>query len=117
MIAEDAAPRVTLVVVPRERFSHARASLQSLLDHTNVPFELVYVDVGSPRPLRALIEARAAETGFAGASRARCFWPVDGAPLFGRQRRVAESVERGHVPVQRQAVVDPVRRLERREAR
>lgn len=42
-------PKVTIVVVPRERFSFAQQSLESIFAHTAVPFELVYVDGNSPQ--------------------------------------------------------------------
>ena len=57
-------PDVTIVVVPRERFSYARESLESVYAHTAMPFRLVYVDGGSPRPVRAWLEASARERGF-----------------------------------------------------
>lgn len=41
-------PIVTIVVVPRERFSFAKQSLESIFENTTVPFELVYVDGNSP---------------------------------------------------------------------
>ena len=41
-------PKVTLVVVPRERFSYTRESLQSIYQCTRYPFSLVYVDGNSP---------------------------------------------------------------------
>ena len=40
--------KVTLIVVPRERFSYTRESLESIYQHTKHPFELVYVDGNSP---------------------------------------------------------------------
>jgi len=40
-------PQVTIVVVPRERFSLAARSLQSIYEQSDVPFRLVYVDGGS----------------------------------------------------------------------
>lgn len=58
------AAKATVVVVPRERFSAARESLESVLANTEPPFELVYVDGGSPRRLRRWLEAQAAEHGF-----------------------------------------------------
>lgn len=58
------AARATIVVVPRERFSAARESLESVLADTEKPYELVYVDGGSPRKLRRWLEAQAAEHGF-----------------------------------------------------
>jgi len=45
-------PKVTLVVVPRERFSYSRISLESIYQNTLLPFELVYVDGNSPKPIR-----------------------------------------------------------------
>jgi hypothetical protein len=35
--------RVTLVCTPRDHHSHAAESLDALLEHTDPPFELVYV--------------------------------------------------------------------------
>ena len=57
-------PNVTLVCVPRERFSFARMSLMSLYTNTEVPFRLVYVDNGSPRSLRHFLEEKQRELGF-----------------------------------------------------
>jgi GT2 family glycosyltransferase len=54
----------TVVVVPRERFSEARRSLESVLRHTAAPFDLVYVDGGSPAPLRRYLERSARDHGF-----------------------------------------------------
>ena len=45
---------VTVVVVPRERFSMAARALDVLYERTASPFSLVYVDAGSPRPVRRL---------------------------------------------------------------
>jgi GT2 family glycosyltransferase len=59
-----AEPQVTLVVVPRERFSFAARSLASIYEHRDVPFHLVYVDGGSPSPVRRHLERQAAEKGF-----------------------------------------------------
>lgn len=39
---------VTLVVVPRERFSYTCQSLESIYQHTKTPFNLIYVDGNSP---------------------------------------------------------------------
>ncbi len=57
-------PRVTLVVVPRERFSFARASLESIYTNTDIPFRLVYVDGGSPVRTRRYLQAEARTKGF-----------------------------------------------------
>ena len=54
-------PQVTIVVVPRERFSVAVDSLKSIIEHTDRPYELIYVDGGSPSntatELREICEA------------------------------------------------------------
>jgi GT2 family glycosyltransferase len=55
---------VTIVVVPRERFSEAPQSLDSLLRNTAPPFSMVYIDGGSPRRVRRCIDQRAREYGF-----------------------------------------------------
>ncbi|MDB9527129.1 glycosyltransferase [Oscillatoria sp. CS-180] len=52
-------PIVTLVVVPRERFSCAPASLESIYEHTKIPFNLVYVDGNSPPEIQRYIAAQA----------------------------------------------------------
>jgi GT2 family glycosyltransferase len=57
-------PAVTLVVVPRERFSRTRISLESLYRHTAEPFNLIYVDGHSPRHIRKYLEGQARERGF-----------------------------------------------------
>jgi GT2 family glycosyltransferase len=41
-------PQVTVIVVPRERFSVTQRSLESLYRDTGFPFQLIYVDGGSP---------------------------------------------------------------------
>ncbi len=51
--------RATVVVVPRDRFSVAQRSLDTLLDRTDLPFHLVYVDGGSPAYLRRYLEGKA----------------------------------------------------------
>lgn len=52
-------PEVTIIVVPRERFSHCRASLESLYAETNQPFRLIYVDGGSPQHVKTYLVAQA----------------------------------------------------------
>jgi GT2 family glycosyltransferase len=56
--------RVTIVVVPREQFSKAQASLESIYAATPEPFELVYVDGNSPPPVRRYLEQQAGARGF-----------------------------------------------------
>jgi GT2 family glycosyltransferase len=52
-------PKVTLVVVPRERFSYTCESLESIYQHTHYPFELVYVDGNSPKPTQQYLQEQA----------------------------------------------------------
>jgi len=55
---------VTIVVVPRERFSFAPQSLKSVLGNTEPPYKLLYVDGGSPTWVRRIIESQARENNF-----------------------------------------------------
>lgn len=55
---------VTIVFVPRERFSATLASLESIYRHTDQPFELVCVDGGSPPEVRDAIRAASERFGF-----------------------------------------------------
>lgn len=57
-------PQVTIVVVPRERFSYTRQSLESIYANTHVSFDLIYVDGNSPTDVRRYLEAAAQEKGF-----------------------------------------------------
>ncbi|RAM53247.1 MAG: glycosyltransferase family 2 protein [Hapalosiphonaceae cyanobacterium JJU2] len=57
-------PEVTIVVVPRERFSYSRESLESIYDNTDYPFKLIYVDGGSPADIKNYLQAKAAEKQF-----------------------------------------------------
>ncbi|WP_370623413.1 glycosyltransferase family 2 protein [cf. Phormidesmis sp. LEGE 11477] len=56
--------QVTIVVVPRERFSCTETSLQSIYEHTKIPFELVYVDGNSPPHIQKYLEEQAKERQF-----------------------------------------------------
>jgi GT2 family glycosyltransferase len=64
VVAQPTASRVTIVVVPRERFSHSKAALETLYQNTAQPFELMYVDVNSPRHVAGYLRQRAAERNF-----------------------------------------------------
>jgi len=55
---------VTIIVVPRERFSVSGRALAALYERTRYPFSLVYVDTGSPRATRRRLEAEARERRF-----------------------------------------------------
>ncbi|NJR22880.1 MAG: glycosyltransferase [Richelia sp. CSU_2_1] len=57
-------PKVTIVVSPRERFSYTRESLESIYQHTETPFNLIYVDGNSPEPIQKYLENQAQKKGF-----------------------------------------------------
>lgn len=57
-------PKVTLIIGPRERFSYTRECLESIYQNTDYPFELVFVDVCSPKPVERYIQQKAQEKGF-----------------------------------------------------
>ncbi|MDJ0636853.1 MAG: glycosyltransferase [Xenococcaceae cyanobacterium MO_188.B29] len=57
-------PQVTIVVVPRERFSCTQASLESIYKYTEVPFKLVYVDGNSPSKVKKYLHSEARNRGF-----------------------------------------------------
>jgi GT2 family glycosyltransferase len=56
-------PRVTIVVVPRERFSQTQRALETLYA-VGGEFSLVYVDGGSPPRVRRFLEKMSREKGF-----------------------------------------------------
>lgn len=57
-------PKVTIVVAPREKFSCAQESLESIYEYTREPFDLVYIDGGSPGYLRRYLADQARRLGF-----------------------------------------------------
>lgn len=59
-----ALPEVTIVVVPRERFSYTQQSLESIYQHTEYPFKLIYIDAGSPPHIRDYLATQAVEKEF-----------------------------------------------------
>jgi len=64
-MSESAAPpRTTIIVTQRERFGMTAESLENLYENTDEPFELIYVDAGSPRGTKACLERASAERGF-----------------------------------------------------
>lgn len=56
--------KVTLIVLPRERFGLTEESLESIYQNTNFPFKLIYVDCNSPTKTKTYLEAKAKEKGF-----------------------------------------------------
>jgi GT2 family glycosyltransferase len=63
-VDSNSMPKVTIVVGPRERFSHTQASLESIYHNTRYPFDLVYVDVCTPPVIQAYLNAQSQEKGF-----------------------------------------------------
>lgn len=57
-------PKVTIIVVPRERFSCTSQSLESIYEYTDIPFKLVYIDGNSPQKVRFYLEEKAEEKQF-----------------------------------------------------
>ncbi len=57
-------PQVTIVVVPRERFSYTEKSLNSIYENTDFPHNLVYVDGNSPTHIKRYLEKQSQEKGF-----------------------------------------------------
>lgn len=57
-------PMVTIVVVPRERFSCAIQSLESIFAHTRLPYKLIYVDGNSPTSVGRYLKNQAEAKGF-----------------------------------------------------
>ena len=56
--------QVTIVVVPRERFSFAQRSLLNIYENTDFPFDLIYIDASSPEPLRTFLKEESQRKGF-----------------------------------------------------
>ena len=56
-------PKATIVIVPRECFSRVQRSLDSIVANTREPYELVYVDVNSPRSCKHYLQKQAKPLG------------------------------------------------------
>ena len=61
---EQQNPQASIVVVQRERFSTTRRSLQSLLEHTDQKYPIIYVDNASPPDIHHFLAQQASEHGF-----------------------------------------------------
>lgn len=57
-------PKVTVVVVPQERFSYTRFSLEKIYKYTGISFKLIYVDNNSPQPIKRYLAAQSQAKGF-----------------------------------------------------
>ena len=56
--------KVTLIIVPRERFSYTQKSLESIYQNTNAPFDLIYIDLNSPSKIEHYLETQSQEKNF-----------------------------------------------------
>ena len=56
--------QVTIVVVPRERFSYSERSLSSIYQNTTFPFRLIYVSAGSPMSIQRYLDRESKRRGF-----------------------------------------------------
>ncbi len=56
--------QITIVVVPRERFSCTQESLESIYKYTKIPFKLIYVDGNSPAKVKNYLESQAKAKNF-----------------------------------------------------
>src|SRR6266571_835257 len=87
-------PLVTIVVVPRERFSVTRRALEALYASTPRPFRLVYVDGGSPARIRRYLAAEARNIGLRRVrTRYVVFIDNDAIPAPGWLERMVECAE------------------------
>ncbi len=57
-------PQVTIVIVPRERFSNSERTLANVYRETTFPFKLIYVSAGTPEPMFRRIAEEAESKGF-----------------------------------------------------
>lgn len=55
---------VTIVVSPRERFSCTREALESIYEHSDYPFQLIYIDGGSPSHIQNYLAEQAQQKQF-----------------------------------------------------
>lgn len=62
--SSTATPDVTIIVSPRERFSCTHEALESIYEHTDYPFQLIYIDGGSPNHIKNYLAAQAQQKQF-----------------------------------------------------
>ncbi len=55
---------VTIIIVPRERFSCTKTSLESIKLHTQYPHQIVYIDGNSPQHVKEYLISQAQELDF-----------------------------------------------------
>ncbi len=56
--------QITIIVTPRDRFCFTQESLETLYKNTDIPFELIYVDAGSPDHIRDYLLKQSQEKKF-----------------------------------------------------
>jgi GT2 family glycosyltransferase len=56
--------RVTIIVVPRERFSVTQRSLENIYEETDCPLALMYIDGGSPKSIKEYLLNQSRERHF-----------------------------------------------------
>jgi len=74
-------PNVTLIITQRERMLLSEMSLENILADRSEPFRLIYVDGGSPEPVRAYLQRRVPEAGGLLIQRPDWLWPNVGRNL------------------------------------
>jgi len=57
-------PVVSIIFTQRERFSYTQESLESVYQNTHIPFQLIYVDAGSPAHIEKYLASEAQAKGF-----------------------------------------------------
>lgn len=57
-------PKVTLIITQRERFCFTQVSLESILADNSYPFDLIYVDGGSPNHIQEYLQTKASQHDF-----------------------------------------------------
>jgi GT2 family glycosyltransferase len=74
-------PNVTLIVTQRERMLLSEMSLENILADRSEPFRLIYVDGGSPEPVRNYLKRRVPEAGGLLIQKPDWLWPNVGRNL------------------------------------
>jgi GT2 family glycosyltransferase len=85
-------PQVTIIVVPRERFSHTERTLENIYKHTTVPFSLVCVTGKSPTRIQRYLELESQRKGFRLIPAARYLAPNEARNLGIREAKTKYTV-------------------------
>lgn len=76
-------PKVTIIVTPRERFSLTQMSLESILADDSYPFDLIYVDGGSPPKIAQYLSEQESQYEFMSLIRCEHYLRTNEAKKFG----------------------------------